>query len=430
MSKILSYVWEPKVPRSSNVITALLNFCACVTSATAGYDGSMINGLNILPSYYDYFHINTVTQSLSTSALYIGSVLAGISYSRVTDILGRRAALLWAAVITVVFVIIQTCSVNIAMFTVARVFVGYGNAASTIAAPAYLAETLPFKWRGLVAAGVTYGTANWQSTWSWRLPSLFQLIFSVLCIIILFLMPESPRWLVHELRNEEALRVIAQTCANGDDQDPIAIVTYREVVETMEWERNCGETLAVTQMVKTPSARRRILLVISCALGTVIVGNQVVSYYRGTMLTNAGITDTTTQIQINIILNSFCLICAILGTLSADKIGRHPVALVSTTLLTLFLFFMGALTKLYGNSGNKSGVYGTVACIFLFMGSYLYGWTLLCYLYPPEVLNYPIRANGLGGNTIGIYGFGLMMVFAMPFILESLDWKIYIINTS
>jgi MFS family permease len=104
--------------------------------------------LNILPSYYEYFNINTVTQSLSTSALYIGSVLAGFTYPKVTDVLGRRAALFWAAVITIVFIVIQTCSVNIAMFTVARIFVGYGNAAATIAAPTYLAETLPYKWRG------------------------------------------------------------------------------------------------------------------------------------------------------------------------------------------------------------------------------------------------------------------------------------------
>jgi hypothetical protein len=75
-------------------------------------------------------------------------VLAGISYPRVADALGRRAALLWAAIITIIFTIVQACSVNIAMFTVARVFVGYGNAAGTIAAPTYLAETLPYKWRG------------------------------------------------------------------------------------------------------------------------------------------------------------------------------------------------------------------------------------------------------------------------------------------
>jgi MFS family permease len=129
-------------------------------------------------------------------------------------------------------------------------------------------------------------------------------------------------------------------------------------------------------------------------------------------------------------LNVFCLVCALCGTLFADKIGRRQNALTSTILLTIFLYLVGALTKLYGTSGYKPGVYGTVACIFLFMGSYSFGWTPLLYLYPPEVLNYPIRANGLGVNTVGIYGFGLMMVFAMPFALESLGWKTYLMNAS
>lgn len=51
---------------------------------------------------------------------------------------------------------------------------------------------------------------------------------------------------------------------------------------------------------------------------------------------------------------------------------------------------------MYGTSTNASGVYGTVAAIFLFQGAYSFGWTPLLYLYPPEVLHYPIRANGMG----------------------------------
>ena len=114
------------------------------------------------------------------------------------------------------------------------------------------------------------------------------------------------------------------------------------------------------------------------------------------MLDNAGITDTTTQLEINVILNAFCLVVALAGTFSVDKWGRKPTALSCTAASMIFLFIIGALTKVYGSSTNTSGVYGTVAAIFLFQGSYSFGWTPLLYLYPPEVLNYPIRANGQG----------------------------------
>lgn len=50
----------------------------------------------------------------------------------------------------------------------------------------------------------------------------------------------------------------------------------------------------------------------------------------------------------------------------------------------------------YGNSSFNPGIYATVAMLFLFQGSYSIGWTPLLYLYPPEVMNYSIRANGMG----------------------------------
>lgn len=147
MRDSLQSLTQPRVPRSSARLTALLIVCACVTAATTGYDGSMMNGLNILPSFADYFHITTATLSLSTSAIYIGSVLAGLTFPKIADHMGRRAAMFWAALLTTVFVVVQAAAVNIAMFTVARIFIGYGNAASSIAAPTYLAETLPYKQR-------------------------------------------------------------------------------------------------------------------------------------------------------------------------------------------------------------------------------------------------------------------------------------------
>lgn len=103
--------------------------------------------MNILPSYTEYFHLNTATMSLATAALWIGGAIAGLSYGQVTDILGRRQALFWAAVMTLLSVVLQTAAQNTAMFVIARVLVGYGTSASTLTGPTYLAETLPYQWR-------------------------------------------------------------------------------------------------------------------------------------------------------------------------------------------------------------------------------------------------------------------------------------------
>lgn len=235
------------------------------------------------------------------------------------------------------------------------------------------------------------------STWAWRAPSLIQGAFSIICILILPFVPESPRWLAHQGHREAALTVVAQTYADGDQGSVLVLTAFQEIIDTLEYERaNNKKTLSFTQCFKTPAARRRILLACSTAVFSTIAGNVIASYYLGSLLSNAGITNTKTQLEINIILNAWSFVCSLAGTVAVEAHGRKPTALISTTLLTIFIFIIGALTKVYGMSTNDSGIYGTVAAVFLFLGAYSYGWTPLLYLYPPEVLNYPIRSIGVG----------------------------------
>jgi len=225
--------------------------------------------------------------------------------------------------------------------------------------------------------------------------------------------------------------VVALTHANGDVNDPVVRTQYQEICDTIEYEqKEAPEPLSVSQMFKTPAARKRIIICISVAVFSTVAGNVIVSYYLGQMLTNAGITKTKTQLQINIILNAFSLLCALAGTYYVDRLGRKATAIISISSLTIFLFLVGALTKTFGNSTNNSGIYATVAMIFLFQGAYSFGWTPLLYVIPPEILNYAIRANGMGVFQIALNGIALMAVFAFPFALANIGWKTYMINAA
>jgi hypothetical protein len=82
----------------------------------------------------------------------------------------------------------------------------------------------------------------------------------------------------------------------------------------------------------------------------------------------------------------------------------------------------------YGNSTNTSGIYGTVAAIFLFQGSYSFGWTPLTVLYPPEIMNFSIRANGMAIFSFWSNAIGLLVTFAFPYALAAIEWKTYMIN--
>ncbi|KAL4937729.1 general substrate transporter [Aspergillus oleicola] len=288
---VVKRFWRPRVPKSSRIVNGLLLACSTITSTTIGFDGSMMNGLNILPSYTEYFKITTITTGLSTSATFIGGVLAGFVFPYVVDRLSRRTAQLLAAIVTLAFIILQTASQNIAMFILSRIGVGFGQGCTMVVGPMYLAETFHEKYRGwglglvndcyyvgaLIAAGVTYRTAEFNSTWSWRLPSLLQGFWSVLCILILPFVPESPRWLISRGQNEEALRVVAQVTNDDNEIDPVVRAQFQEMVNGMEVEQLTIGRMSVKQIMVTPSVIRRLSLVFSCALATVIVGNQIAS---------------------------------------------------------------------------------------------------------------------------------------------------------
>ena len=120
---------------------------AAKNSQTVGYDGSMMNGLNILPSYYNYFNLNAATTGLNTASIFIGGFWGPIFSGIMSDRLGRRPTLFWGAVITLIGVLLQTAAQNIAMFVVARIILGIGSAVSGIAGAVYLSETFSSRWR-------------------------------------------------------------------------------------------------------------------------------------------------------------------------------------------------------------------------------------------------------------------------------------------
>ncbi|KAF2765509.1 putative hexose carrier protein [Teratosphaeria nubilosa] len=407
----------------------------------------MLNGLNILPSYTDYFRLNAATTGLNTASVFIGGILGPAISGLATDKLGRRPTIFWGSALTIIGVILQTAAQGVGMFVVARIILGFGSAVSGIAAGVYLSETFASRYRAwgvgllndfyyvgaLMAAGITLGTGEWESTWAWRAPSLFQGIFSVLCIVVLPFVPESPRWLVHEGLHDEARLSVAQANADGDVTDPVVLTIYKEIVDTLKWEKEEQRTMTPLQIAKDPIARKRLLIGMSAGPFSCVAGNIIASYYLGDELNTAGVTGYRDQLKANVVLNVWCLFTCLLGTQLIDKWGRKPTALITQILLVISLFIIGGLSKLYADDpdgASTSLIYGDVAMMFLFQGFYSIAWTPLLYLYPPEVMNYSIRANGLAFSQFALNALALVLVFVMPIGLDNIGWKMYIVNGS
>lgn len=107
----------------------------------------MLNGLNILPSYTDYFKLNSATTGLNTASVFIGGFLGPLVSGVIADRLGRRPAIFWGSFVTIIGIIIQTAAQNIAMFVVARIILGFGSAITGIAGGIFLSEVFSSRWR-------------------------------------------------------------------------------------------------------------------------------------------------------------------------------------------------------------------------------------------------------------------------------------------
>jgi MFS family permease len=148
------------------------------------------------------------------------------------------------------------------------------------------------------------------------------------------------------------------------------------------------------------------------------------SYYLGDMLTQAGITSTTTQLQINTILNCWAFTLAVIGSFLTDVAGRKTMAIIGLVGMICSLYIFGGLTKgtypfpksrrnttkniftAYGTSDNHPAIYGTIAILFIFQGFYAVSFTPMTTVYPTEVLSFKIRTAGISLFRILTSSFG------------------------
>jgi len=128
----------------------------------------------------------------------------------------------------------------------------------------------------IVAAGVTLGTFQMPSNWGWRIPSLLQVVPSVLQISFIFFLPESPRWLISKGRSEEAYQILVKYHAEGDADSEFVKAEYVEIEKTLELEKEAART-GWSDLLKTSGMRRRLLIGAFLGLATQWSGNGLTS---------------------------------------------------------------------------------------------------------------------------------------------------------
>ena len=118
-----------------------------------------------------------------------------------------------------------------------------------------------------------------KSSWAWRLPSAFQALPSVFQFALVLFGPESPRWLVANGREEEALETLAYYHANGNKEDPLIQFEFAEI-KTAIAEEKLQNQASWLDLFRTPGNRRSMRIIVAIAFFSQWSGNGLVSYCK------------------------------------------------------------------------------------------------------------------------------------------------------
>ena len=274
----------------------------------------------------------------------LGALMAIPFIPTVSQSLGRRRTILLASLIMCMGAGIQAGSRNTDMFLASRWVLGFGipfaivNASSLIGELSYANErpimTSLFNasWfvGAIVAAGTTYGTFQMTSTWSWRLPSLLQLVPSMFQIVFMHWCPESPRWLVSKDRGDEAFAILQKYHSEGKDGDEFVRLEFALIQSTIAQEKELESKFVWGDVIRDAPMRRRFMLAGLVGFFTQWSGNGLISFYMKKILALVNITDNRTVQKV--ILSNTCwgFINAVPIALIAPRYPRRLMFLICT----------------------------------------------------------------------------------------------------
>jgi MFS family permease len=237
----------------------------------------MLNGLQILPEWRDFFQHPTGSR--------LGSITNGVRYGQLGALfvaapliqrLGRKKPIALGSAILLVGVVLQVAAQNYAMFVAGRFLIGFGNTIQTTACPILISELSHPSQRTqmvgimnstgscgqLMAAWITFGTASIAGSWSWRLPSALQAVSSLFQMTLSIWVPESPRWLVEQNRIAEARQILKKYHAEGDSDSPLLQFEMTEIERTIEEEKIQAVT-SWKEWIRTHANRHRLFIVVT-----------------------------------------------------------------------------------------------------------------------------------------------------------------------
>jgi len=252
----------------------------------------------------DYNHPKGSRIGLFNASYNLGGLSALPFSAYIADLFGRRVGISIGIIIIFVGTVIMVVPApnHDGRFIGGRFLVGLGANISQGSAPVLVTELIYPQHRGrmttlynviyavgaIVAAWTVFGTVKYDSNSGWIIPNSLQVLMPAIQLLLVWFLPESPRWLVSKDRHDEALAVLVKYHAAGDVNDRFVASEFYEIQETIRLEKQNSRN-GWQMFFATPGNRKRLALIALTAFFSQCSGNGLISYYLHSILNTIGI---------------------------------------------------------------------------------------------------------------------------------------------
>jgi len=380
------------IPQEKHLYVYLISLVAAVGGFLFGYDISIISGAVIFMK--QEFNLSGASLGFVMSSAQIGCIFGAMLGGTICDLFGRKKALFFSSVLFGLSTIFTAFAPSIGVFNVFRIIGGLGVGLASIVSPMYIAEIAPSSIRGrlvtlnqfaicigLLSAVIVSYFMSFHLGWRWMFAS--QSIPILFFIGGLFVIPESPRWLVKKNRNKEAFLVLKRI--NGET---VAHSEMEEIEESLK-----SESGRFSELFQK-GIRLALIIAVCLAFFQQWSGATPMLLYAPLIFQKAGFTLASDAIFQSVMLAGWLVLCTVFALWLVERIGRRRLLIVGSLAMAVGLICTSLFFYL-----KMEGIF-LLFMMFISIGAYSMSLAPLAWLIMAEI--FPTRIRGVAMSIASV----------------------------
>ncbi len=394
----------------------LICFVASLGGFLFGFDTAVISGT--VEQVEAQFQLSKMWVGVFTSSALVGCIIGALSAGWIGDRFGRKPSLILAAFLFFISAFGSAFPPSFSVLLPARLIGGIGVGIASVLAPLYISEFAPAKIRGRLVAlyqlSIVIGIlmayfSNWQirlyaetyadapvkeGLWpvvmisqSWRGMFGAEMIPAGLFFMLLFIVPESPRWLVKAGQPQKALSLLQRL-----EGVAAAQAEFDKIKASLAFRPG-----ALSELFK-PGLRLALLVGVMLSVFGQMSGVNIVIYYGPTILKQAGFPEQT-ALQVQVFFGLINLVFTIVALFIIDRFGRRPLLIGGMAVVALSMLSAGMIQAFVEVPGKL-----IVVVLGIYMASVALSICAVIWVLTPEIFPNRVRARACSIATFANWG--------------------------